>query len=179
MPAHGRGIGPTRVCRPRRLDGDTAAGHIPYLETVTKIAEGVTGDGSRWELTAESHGADHVTWLRVTTPDGHTAKGGYGDSSVQEGRRLGLYTGRDDIGPNRAIIRVSNDVATVRVNLSDGGWESLDLTPHPIDTAAQVGAFIYPRALEIRNILLLDCDGEQLEDHSPPSHPGPPRLRPT
>ncbi len=133
--------------------GTEAAGHIPYLEAVTKIAEGDTRDGCRWELSAESTGTDHVTWLRVTTPGGHTEKGGYGDSSLQEGRRLALYTGWDDIGPNRAIIRVSNDVETVRVNLSDGGWESVELTPHPIDTDAQVGAFIYARALEIRNIL--------------------------
>ncbi len=146
---------------------------------MTTIAEGVARDGSRWELTVESRGADHVTWLRVTTSNGHTAKGGYGDSSLQEGRRLAMYTGWDDIGPNRAIIRVSNDVETVRVNLSDGGWQSIDLTPHPIDTNAQVGAFIYPRDLEIRNILLLDSAGEQLEDHAPPSPPRPPWMRPT
>lgn len=136
-----------------------------------KIAEGVTQDGSRWELIAESSGADQITWLRVTTPDGHTVQGGYGGSWLQEGRRLALHSGGDDLGQNRAIIQVSNDVETVRVNLSDGGWQSVDLTPHPIDTDSQVGAFIYPRDLEIRNILLLDSDGEQLDDHASPSPP--------
>lgn len=146
---------------------------------MTRIAEGVSRDGTRWELTVEFSGADLLTWLRVTTPGGHTAKGGYGDSSLHDRRRLALYTGRDDVGPNRAILRVSNDVETVRVNLSDGGWQSIDLTPHPVDKNAHVGALIYSRDLEIRNILLLDSAGEQMEHHAPPSPPKPPWFRPT
>jgi hypothetical protein len=115
-------------------------------------------------LGADGDDSDPGTFLEVETPSGHHSKGGYGSRSLAPGWRLATYTGHDDVGPNRIILRVAGDVAGVTVTLSDGRRERLTLYSHPIHPGVGIAALVYPRDLDIHRIDLLDASGEPLPD---------------
>ena len=125
-------------------------------------------EGDEWQLLVDAAGqGESVTSIRVVSRTGKTSQGGYGDQSVWPGRRLALYTGWDDEGgPNRVIVRVTQDVASVQVRLSDGRAERPELVRHPIHHDAQVAGLVFPHGLNITRIELLDANGAVLEQEN-------------
>jgi len=78
--------------------------------------------------------------------------------------RLGTYTGHDDVGPDRILLRVADDVSGVTVTLSDGRLERLTLYSDPTHPGVALAALVYPRNPDIHRIDLLDNLGEPLPD---------------
>ena len=131
---------------------------------MTVIGTGTSLEGDRWSLVTDVGDDDPIMWLEVMTPSGHHSKGGYGSRSLASAWRLATYTGHDDVGPDRVILRVAGDVAGVTVTLSDGRRERLTLYSHPTHPGVGIAALVYPRDLDIHRIDLLDASGGPLPD---------------
>lgn len=102
----------------------------------------------------DGDGQDGVTWLRVTTPDGKTHKGGYGSPSLAHEGPVALFTSSADHVPNSAIIRVATNVREANVITSDGVTTRVELVQHPAHHDALVGAVIYPAEAQIADVQL-------------------------
>ncbi len=130
--------------------------------TAQIFGEGVSPNHATWTLGWESDDLDDprgITWLRVTTSDGHTHKGGYGDASLYADDPVSVYSGGADHVPNGAILRVRSDTLSLEVTTSDGVIQRLDLLEHPAHEGASVAVLIYPRGTRITSMLLVDHSG--------------------
>lgn len=115
--------------------------------------------GTAWTLGWEGDASKGVTWLRLTTPDGSTHKGGYGSESLHPGLPVSLYTGSSDRTPNGAILRVPTDVTAMQVTTSDGVIQTVQLVQHPVHQNALVGALVYPPGTQITTMTVADATG--------------------
>ncbi len=115
--------------------------------------------GTAWTLGWEGDDTGGVTWLRLTTPDGSTHKGGYGSESLDPGVPVSLYTGSSDRTPNGAILRVPRDVTAMQVATSDGVIQTVRLVRHPAHQNALVGALVYPQGTQITSMTVADATG--------------------
>ncbi|WP_343991370.1 hypothetical protein, partial [Terrabacter terrae] len=79
------------------------------------FAEGVSPSGDTWRLGWQPDDHSGITWLRITTPDGNTHKGGYGSPSISSHTPVSIYTGSADHVPNGAIIRVPTGATALEV----------------------------------------------------------------
>lgn len=116
------------------------------------FAEGITPGGDSWTLGWQPEGQWGITWLRVTTPDGHTHKGGYGSPSISTDSPVSMYSGSADDVPNGAILRVGAGATGLQVTTSDGVTQTLQLVPHPAHEGAIVAALVYPRGTHIMSV---------------------------
>lgn len=116
------------------------------------FAEGISADGSAGPLSWQPDGQGGVTWLRVTTTDGHTHMGGYGDSSVSADAEVSIYTGSADDVPNGVITRVRAGTTGLAVTTSDDHTQTLGLVAHAAHEGALVAALVYPRGTHIRSV---------------------------
>lgn len=123
------------------------------------FAEGIAPSGDAWILSWTGDDREGVTWLRVTTPDGHTHKGGYGSASIHPNSPLSMYTGSADNVPNGGILRVATGALGLVVTTSDGLTQALDLVPHPAHEGALVAALVYAPGTSIVSIRVVDADG--------------------
>lgn len=124
------------------------------------FASGVSSSGATWRLSWEGVELKGFTWLAITTPDGHTHKGGYGEFSLS-GSAVSVYSGSADHVPNGAILRVSSDAIALEASTSDGVTQVLDLVEHPAHQGASVAALIYPPGTSITSVLLSDEAGQR------------------
>ena len=122
------------------------------------FASGVSPSGDAWTLgwQSDDHEGPGITWLRVTSPDGRTHKGGYGSPSISSHSPVSIYSGSADHLPNGAILRVASDATGLEVTTSDGVTQSLDLVQHPAHEGALVAALVYPRETSIRSVRVVD-----------------------
>ena len=125
------------------------------------FASGVSSSGATWKLSWEGDDPKGITWLAITTPDGHTHKGGYGEFSLLSGSDVCLYSGSADHVPNGAILRVSSNAIALEALTSDGVIQVLDLVEHPAHQGASVAALIYPPGTRITSVLLSDEAGQR------------------
>jgi hypothetical protein len=122
------------------------------------FAEGVSPSGETWRLGWQPDDHDGITWLRVTSPDGHTHKGGYGSPSLSPHSPVSIYIGSADNVPNGAIIRVPSGATGLEVTTSDGRIQTVTLVQHPVHQAL-VGACIYPRGTAVTAIRVTNQTG--------------------
>jgi hypothetical protein len=122
------------------------------------FARGVSASGDSWSLGWQSDElpGPGVTWLRITTPEGHTHKGGYGSPSIAAHSPVSVYTGSADHVPNGAILRVATGATSLEVTTSDGVTRSLELVPHPAHENALVAVLVYPPETTIRSVRVVD-----------------------
>jgi len=123
------------------------------------FAEGVSPGGDAWRLGWQPDDHNGITWLRITTPDGHTHKGGYGSPSISSHTPVSIYTGSADQVPNGAIIRVPTGATGLEVTTSDGRTQTVNLVQHPAHEGALVGAFLYPHGTDIGSVRVIDQGG--------------------
>lgn len=149
---------------------------------MTVLSQGCSAEGHEWQLMVRDRpglsGPVTSTSIRVVSAGGRISHGWYGERSLGPDQRFDWYAGRDDEGgPNHAILRLARDVASVRVRLSDGRLEQPDLVDHPVHQDARVAGLVFPRALDIASVELLDSDGRVIGQESgifPFGRPGPP-----
>ncbi len=130
------------------------------MDTTEQIFATGASATTLWVLSWEGAVADGVTWLRLTTSNGATHKGGYGGPSLDPGSPVSVYTGSSDKTPNGAILRVSSDVTDLRVSTSDGATQSVQLARHPIHKNALVAALVYPHGTRITSMNVSDATGQ-------------------
>ena len=131
---------------------------------MTVLARGRSAEGDEWQLVVVERpgmmGLVTSTLIRVVSAGGTTTSGGYSNQSLEPGERFAWDAGRDDQdGPNSVILRLARDVTAVRVRLSDGRVEEPDLVDHPVHPDARVAGLVFPRALGIAGVDLLDANG--------------------
>lgn len=137
-------------------------GYLVGMDSNEQIfASGVSSSGDTWKLSWEGDELKGITWLGITTPDGHTHKGGYGEFSLASGSAVCLYSGSADHVPNGAVLRVSSEATALEASTSDGVAQVLDLVEHPAHQGASVAALIYPRGTKITSVLLVDEAGQR------------------
>ena len=135
---------------------------LPSMNSSEQIfAEGVSPDGDVWKLGWQAEGPFGITWLRVTTPAGHTHKGGYGSPSLHPDSPMSMYSGSADDVPNGAILRVATGATGLEVTTSDGRTQTLDLVQHPAHEGALVAALVYPRGTSIMSVRVVHPLGGQ------------------
>src|SRR6476660_2923090 len=108
------------------------------------FAPGVSTHGDAWTPGWQPDDGWGITWLRVTTPDGHSHKGGYGSPSISPDSEVSVYTSSRDGVPNGAILRVGEGATALHVTTSDGLTQPVNLVPHPAHEGALVAAVVYP-----------------------------------
>lgn len=123
------------------------------------FAEGVSPTGDTWRLGWQPDEHDGITWLRITTPDGYTHKGGYGSPSISAHSAVSIYTGTADHVPNGAILRLRDGATDLEVTTSDGCIQTVDLVQHPAHAGALVGALIHPHGTTIASVRVTDRRG--------------------
>lgn len=133
---------------------------LPELATV---AEGDLPSGQHWTLQAGGSRDDFYTFLETVHPDGHRDQGGFGGPLLYPGRLLNTYTGGDDRGLRRLVVRADPRVARLRLSLATG--EQLELAAVATDTVLGVSFFaaLLPRTAELVSLTPLDSDGRPLE----------------
>ena len=149
---------------------------------MTALSQGRSAEGDEWQLMVRDRpgldGSVTSTSIRVVSAGGRISQGGYGERSLAPDQRFDWYGGRDDeSGPNHVILRLARDVASVRVRLSDGRLEQPDLVDHPVHQDARVAGLVFPRALDIVSVELLDSDGRVIVEEEgilACGRPGPP-----
>lgn len=125
------------------------------------FSTGMTSDGVAWSLGFDGEERTGVTWLCVTTPDGHRHTGGYGGGSLRPGVSVSMYSGVADGTPKGAVLRVASDVTRLEVIASDGATVPVRLVEHPVHRGALVGAVIYPREAVVTSFRLVDASGSR------------------
>lgn len=138
---------------------------------MTALSKGRTAEGDEWQLMVQDrpglNGPVTSTSIRVVSAAGRISQGGYGERSLAPNQRFDWYGGRDDeSGPNHVILRCARDVASVRVRLSDGRLEQPDVVDHPVHEDARVAGLVFPRALDIASVELLDSGGQVVSEES-------------
>jgi len=137
-------------------------GYLVGMDSNEQIfASGVSLGGDTWRLGWEGDDQEGITWLGITTPGGHTHKGGYGSLSLSTDSAVSVYSGSADHVPNGAILRVRSEATALEVSTSDGVTQVLDLVEHPAHEGASVAALIYPRGTKITSVLLVDEAGRR------------------
>jgi hypothetical protein len=92
---------------------------MTYTEPAT-VAEGDLPSGQHWILKAGGSREDFYTLLETVHPDGHRDEGGMGGALLYPGQLLNIYTGSDDRGLLRVIVRADQRVARLRLTLATG-----------------------------------------------------------
>lgn len=129
------------------------------MDTVEQVFAQGESAGAAWALGWEGEAAEGVTWLRLTTSDGSTHKGGYRSPSLPSGTPVSFYTGSSDRTPNGAVLRVPREVTEAEVSTSDGITQSVQLVPHPAHRNALVGVLVYPAGTKIESVTIADAVG--------------------
>jgi hypothetical protein len=134
---------------------------MPFPELAT-IAEGDLPSGQHWILQAGGSREDFYTLLETVHLDGHRDQGGFGGPPLHPGRPLNVYTGGDDRGLFRVVVRADPRVARLRLTLTSG--EELELAPVAADAALGVNFFaaLLPRTAELVSLIPLDPGGHPL-----------------
>ena len=132
---------------------------VPELAT---IAEGVLPGGQRWILRAGGTREDFYTFLETVHPDGHSDEGGMGGDLLYPGELLNAYTGSNDRGLLRVVVRADPRVARLRLTLATG--EHLDLAAIAADPGLGVTFFaaLLPRTSGLVSLTPLDAVGHPL-----------------
>jgi hypothetical protein len=132
---------------------------VPELAT---IAEGVLPSGQRWILRAGGSREDFYTFLETVHPDGHSDEGGMGGALLYPGQLLNTYTGCDDRGLLRVVVRADPRVARLRLTLGTG--ERLDLAAIAADPRIGVNFFaaLLPQTSDLVSLTPLGRDGQPL-----------------
>ena len=133
---------------------------VPELAT---IAEGHLPSGHHWILQAGGDPEDFYTFLETVHPDGRRDQGGFGGSLLYPGSLLNTYTGADDRGLRRLIVRADPRVARLSLALATG--EQLELAAVATDLARGVNFFaaLLPRTCDPVSLTPLDTAGQPLD----------------
>jgi hypothetical protein len=127
------------------------------------LAQGVSRELDRWTLCCEDSDRESLIYVDVVTVLDEHARGGYSGVPLRSGANLAVYQGLNDAGPYRMIIAVSDQVDSVRVQMSDTTTETLDLHGVAHFTGVRFGVLIYPRSKHANRIELFDRNGLELE----------------
>jgi hypothetical protein len=132
------------------------------LPELTTLAEGDLPSGQHWILQAGGTREDFYTFLETVHPDGHRDQGGLGGPLLYPGSLLNTYTGGDDRGLLRLIVRADPRVAQLRLTLATG--EHLELTAVATDPDLGVSFFaaLLPRTTGLAGLTPLDPAGHPL-----------------
>ena len=132
------------------------------LPELTTVAEGDLPTGQHWILQAGGTGEDFYTFLETVHPDGHRDQGGMGGPLLYPGRLLNAYSGGDDCGLLRLIVRADPRVARLRLTLTTG--QRLELAAVATDAGLGVSYFaaLLPRTTGLAGLTPLDPAGHPL-----------------
>jgi hypothetical protein len=133
---------------------------FPELATV---AEGDLPSGQHWILQAGGSREDFYTFLETVHRDGHRDQGGFGGPLLYPGHLLNTYTGGDDRGLQRVVVRADPRVARLRLALVTG--EQLELAPVATDSDLGVSFFaaLLPRTCDLGSLSPFDAAGQPLD----------------
>lgn len=136
--------------------------YLAIMDRTEQIfAAGTSPSGDAWSLGWDGDEHEGVTWLRVTTPDGHTHKGGYGSPSISSKSPVSMYSGSADNVPKGAILRVASGVTALEATTSDGITQTLELVEHPVHKGALVAAVVYPQGTSVTSVSVVDRAGHR------------------
>jgi hypothetical protein len=127
------------------------------------VAEGDLPSGEHWAVKAGGTAADYYTFLETVHPSGHRDEGGMGAPPLYPGRSLNTYTGGDDQGLRRILVRADPQVRSLRMELASG--EVRELQPVGSDAACGLTFFaaLLPWTVSVTSLTGLDTDGQTLE----------------
>ncbi len=140
---------------------------VPELAVV---AQGDLPGGQRWILRAGGSREDYYTFLETIYPGGYRDEGGLGGPLLYPGSLLNTYTGGDDHGLHRVVVRADPRVARLRLSLASG--EQLDLAPVATDAGLGVSFFaaLLPWTAGLDALTPLDSSGQPLEPYDLTHH---------
>jgi hypothetical protein len=130
------------------------------------IAEGTTGEGVRWTLTAGGRDDSYATMVRTEDADGIIDSGGMGGPKLWGGDRLNFYRGvNSDRGPRSVAVRC--DPSIVRLVLVLEPATELELTQcgDGVIDGLRFGITLVARDAQLREIIGFDGDGSVVERH--------------
>jgi hypothetical protein len=132
------------------------------LPELTTVAEGDLPSGQYWILQAGGTREDFYTLLETVHPDGHRDQGGMGGPLLYPEHLLNAYSGGDDRGLLRLIVRADPRVARLRLTLTTG--ERLELAAAGTDPGVGVTYFaaLLPRTTGLADLTPLDLAGHPL-----------------
>jgi hypothetical protein len=107
---------------------------------MTVVAEGDLPTGEHWILKVGGTADYYETFLETVHPDGHRDQGGMGGPSLDPGQYLNMYTGGDDQGLRRVIVRADSRVRRLVMELDTG--ERSVLAPVATDSVAGLAFFV-------------------------------------
>ena len=115
------------------------------LPELTTVAQGDLPGGQHWILQAGGTGEDFYTFLETVHPDGHRDQGGMGGPLLYPGRLVNAYSGGDDRGLLRLIVRADSRVARLRLTLTTGERLELAAVATDADLGVSYFAALLPR----------------------------------
>jgi hypothetical protein len=144
------------------------------MPNMTVVAEGDLPTGEHWILKVGGTADDYETFLETVHPDGHRDEGGMGGPPLDPGQYLNMYTGGDDQGLRRVIVRADSRVHRLVMELDTG--ERRVLAPVATDPAAGLAFFVALLSWAVCPVRLeaLDNDGHVLSAPTLRTIPRPP-----
>jgi hypothetical protein len=144
------------------------------MPNMTVVAEGDLLTGEHWVLRAGGTARDYYTFLETVHPDGHRDEGGMGGPPLYPGQYLNTYTGGQDQGLRRVLVRSDPRIRRLRMELDNG--EQRELSPVATDPAVGLAFFValLPWAVCPVRLEGLDSEGNVLPSVTPRSIPAPP-----
>lgn len=138
------------------------------------VAEGDLPTGEHWILRAGGDAEDYYSFLETIHPDGHRDEGGMGGPPLYPGQHLNTYTGGNDRGLRRVIVRADPTVQRLLMELDTGEHQELE----PVGADQQFGVVFFAALLPWASCPVslkgLDDQGHALTEDRPRRVPPPP-----
>jgi hypothetical protein len=132
------------------------------LPELTTVAEGDLPSGQHWILQAGGTREDFYRFLETVHPDGHRDQGGMAGPLLYPDHLLNTYSGGDDRGLLRLIVRADPRVARLRLTLTTGELVELAAVGTDLGLGVSYFAALLPRTTGLADLTPLDPAGHPI-----------------